>query len=190
MSALETEIVDICLRRLMMRTIFKNCLIATFSIFTSVSAVAQVANSSVPPHAIPRALSLAIALETAQQAVALCAAKGFKVAVSVVDAEGGVKMLMVADGLSTKLGEFATRKALTSVFFKLPTSVIAQQVKTDQSLAAKIASEPNKFFTFPGGVPLLVNNELIGAVGVGGASDSLEDEKCATDAVAKIHDRL
>jgi uncharacterized protein GlcG (DUF336 family) len=173
-----------------MRTAFQNCVIAVCGGFLSFTAIAQTTNSSPQPRPIPRAPTLAIAIEAAQQAVTICAAKGFKVAVSVVDADGGVKALVVADGLSTILGEFARRKALTSAFFKLPTSTIEQQKKTDESLAAKLAAEPNKFFTFAGGVPMFVKDELVGAIGVGGASDSREDEKCAMEAIAKVQDRL
>ena len=41
-----------------------------------------------------------------------------------------------------------------------------------------------------GGVPVKVGNEVIGAVGVGGAPGGHLDEKCAMDALDKVKDLL
>jgi uncharacterized protein GlcG (DUF336 family) len=39
-------------------------------------------------------------------------------------------------------------------------------------------------------VPVKVGNEVIGAVGVGGAPGGHLDEKCAMDGIAKVQDQL
>jgi uncharacterized protein GlcG (DUF336 family) len=154
--------------------------------------LAQAQTPAAPPTPRPpaRAPAAALAVEAAQQAVSVCAANGYKVGASVVDVDGGVRALVIADAGISMLGEFATRKAVAAVTFKQPTSRIEQQMKTDEALKARIASEPNKYFTRAGGVPIVVAGEVIGAIGVGGASESAQDEICAVAAIAKVQDRL
>jgi uncharacterized protein GlcG (DUF336 family) len=41
-----------------------------------------------------------------------------------------------------------------------------------------------------GGVPIKINEEVIGAVGISGAPNGDKDEACATAALAKVADRL
>ena len=45
-------------------------------------------------------------------------------------------------------------------------------------------------FLLVGGVPIKVGNEVIGAVGVGGAPGGHLDEQCAMTALEKIKDQL
>ena len=150
---------------------------------TSIEAVAQR-----PPPA--RAPATALAMEAAETAIAVCAANGFNVGVSVVDAAGGVRVLAIADGTSARLGNPATRKATAAVTFGLPTSTLEEQVQTDSTLAARFEAEPATMYARAGGLPLIVNGEVIGAIGVGGAPDGMEDEICAAEGVAAIQDRL
>ncbi len=46
------------------------------------------------------------------------------------------------------------------------------------------------FLLVVGGVPIKVGNELIGAVGVGGAPGGHLDEQCAMVALDKVKDQL
>jgi uncharacterized protein GlcG (DUF336 family) len=46
------------------------------------------------------------------------------------------------------------------------------------------------FLLVGGGVPIKVGNEVIGAVGVGGAPGGHLDEQCAMTALEKIKDQL
>ena len=153
-------------------------------------AAAPASTQPAPRPALARGPVSAVSVEAAQQAVNVCAGNGFKVAASVVDSAGGVKVLVVGDGAGTRLGDFAIRKAITSLTFKLPTAKVEQQMKTDPAMAAQLSAEPAKFFTRAGGLPLVAGGEIIGAIGVGGAPDSAQDEVCALAALAKIEDRL
>lgn len=154
------------------------------------AAQTPVAAPAPPPRIAARAPAATLAVEAAQQAVSTCATNGFKVAASVVDVDGGVRALVIADGGISLLGDFATRKAAASAAFHQPTSKLEQQMKTDEALKARITAEPTKYFTRAGGVPLVVAGEQIGAIGVGGASDSAQDEVCALAGIGKIQDRL
>ena len=131
-----------------------------------------------------------LAMEAAARAIAVCTANGFNVAVSVVDSAGGVRVLAVADGAGARLGTPATRKATAAVTFGVPTATLEEQVKTDAELAARFDAESATLYARAGGLPLFANGEVIGAIGVGGAPDGMQDELCAAEGVAAIQDRL
>lgn len=153
---------------------------------TSNGAGAAAANPPPPPARGP---AVDLAVEAARVAIDTCKAKGFNVAVTVVDSAGVQKVLIAADGAHARGVQSSTNKAVTAVTFKAPTSRIAESIKTDQALAAKIAANPN-FAPRAGGVPLKVGDELIGAIGVGGARGSENDEACALAGIEKVQSRL
>ena len=68
-------------------------------------------------------------------------------------------------------------------------------MKTDKALEAKLDADSN-LRARPGGLPIMVGNEVIGAVGVGGTptrngiAGGLGDEACAKAGLDKIKDRL
>ena len=55
--------------------------------------------------------------------------------------------------------------------------------------AANLVNIPD-YLLLGGGVPVKVGNEVIGAVGVGGASGGHLDEQCAVAGIAKVQDLL
>lgn len=153
-----------------------------------VSGGATVAPNTPPPPPA-RGPATALALEAAQIAINVCKEKGFNVAVTIVDSAGVQKVLLAGDGAHARGVQSSTNKAVTALTFKQPTSRIAEAIKTDQDLAAKIAENPS-FAPRAGGVLLSVGNEIIGAIGVGGARGSENDEACALAAIDKVQSRL
>lgn len=134
-----------------------------------------------------RGPALDLALEAAQIAIATCAADGGqKIAVSVVDSAGILKVLVAADGASPRGVNSSTNKALTALQFKRATSQAGEQAKTDKSLAEKIAAD-SSLNARPGGILIKVGDEVIGALGVGGGKT---DEPCALAGLQKIQARL
>jgi uncharacterized protein GlcG (DUF336 family) len=129
---------------------------------------------------------LALALEAAQAALAYCVSQDQKGGVSVVDSAGGLRVLLAADGTSVRGVSSSTLKAQTAIKFKTATSNLFEQAKTDKELADNIAADP-KLNGRPGGVLLKVGDEIIGAIGVGGARI---DEPCALAGLAKVQSRL
>ena len=55
--------------------------------------------------------------------------------------------------------------------------------------AANLVNIPG-YLLLGGGVPVKAGNEVIGAVGVGGAPGGHLDEQCATTALDKVKDQL
>lgn len=178
-----------------------NLLAASLSIVIA-STSAMVANatdskSDTPPApketprpqvpAAARGPAIDLAIEAAKVAIETCAAAGGqKIGVSVVDSAGVLKTLLAADGTSPRGVQSSTNKAVTALTFKTATRELSEQIKTDKTLADKIAAEPN-FNARPGGVLLKVNGEIIGAIGVGGGST---DHDCAIAGIEKIQGRL
>jgi uncharacterized protein GlcG (DUF336 family) len=142
-----------------------------------------------------RGPEMALALEAAQAAVAACALDGFKVAASVVDSASVLRLLLSADGSSNDQIEISRKKAVTAIALKAATSEVADKMEKDQAFKAKIEAD-RTLFPRPGGLPLMVGNDVIGAIGVSGASrlyavpGGVRDEACAKAGLEKIKARL
>jgi len=107
----------------------------------------------------------------------------------VIDSGGVLKVLLAKDGTSPRGVQSSTNKTVTALTFADATSRLGERVKSEQALADKVSANPN-FNTRAGGVLLKVNNETIGAIGVGGAKGSENDEACAVAGIQAIQSRL
>jgi uncharacterized protein GlcG (DUF336 family) len=145
--------------------------------------------------AVARGPELALAVEGAQAAVAACAANGVKGAASVVDSAGGLRVLLTADGAAQEEVEISRKKAATAVALKEVTSTVADRLEKDQAFKAKIEMD-NTLFPRPGGIPFMVGDDVIGAIGFSGASrlngvpGGVRDEACAKAGFDAIKARL
>jgi uncharacterized protein GlcG (DUF336 family) len=158
------------------------------SLLCSASTFAQTpAQAPAAPPA--RGPAFELALEAARAAVDSCSAKQHKVAVSVVDSAGVLKALLAADGASARGVASSTNKAVTALTFNQPTSALGEAIKTNKDLADKVAANAS-FNARAGGVVLSVSGTPIGAIGVGGAKGSENDEACALAGIAKVAARL
>ena len=142
---------------------------------------------SPPPPA--RGPELDLALEAAQAALDAGKAGDQKVAVSVIDSAGVLKAVLVSDGVGPRAVQNSNFKAQAALAFKESSGQLADQVKTDKDLAEKVAANPN-YLARAGAVLLRVNNQIVGAIGVGGARGSEKDEQYALAGVQKIEARL
>lgn len=167
--------------------------VATFTSLIAISissALAQTPPAAPQPPAPPaRGPSLDLALEVAKVAIETCTARDMKIGVTVVDSGGIQKVVLATDGASSRGVASSTNKALTALNFKAPTSQLAEQIKTDKTLADAIAANTS-FNARAGGVLIKVNGEIIGAIGVGGARGSEVDEACAVAGLEKVQARL
>ena len=156
---------------------------------TTAGALAPTPAAQPTPVSAARGPALDVALEAARVAVDACTAIGQKVGVSVIDSGGVLKALLAADGASPRGVQSSTNKAVTALTFKDATSQLGERVKTDKELADKVAADSN-FNTRAGGVLLKVDGVIVGAIGVGGAKGSENDEKCALAALEKVQPKL
>jgi uncharacterized protein GlcG (DUF336 family) len=151
------------------------------------ASTASAARAPAPPPA--RGPELALALEAATTAIKTCTEKSQKIGVAVLDSAGVVKVLLSSDGASARGSASGNAKALTALQFKAASSVLQEQVKTDKDLADKIAAD-TKLNARAGAVLIKVGDEIIGAIGVGGARGSNVDEECAVAGLQVVQSRL
>jgi uncharacterized protein GlcG (DUF336 family) len=114
-------------------------------------------------HGLPmqKTLSLDAAQLIVQGAIAKCRAGGHKIAVAVVDSNNVLKAFGRDDGAFLGTVEMAQRKAYSVVAFGRPTGPRDDQpVGTPPALPSMTGAA--------GGLPITVDNQLIGAVGVSG----------------------
>ncbi|MFZ6047672.1 heme-binding protein [Pseudomonas sp. CR3202] len=138
--------------------------------------------------AIEKNMSLEIASEIASATVKDCATKGYNVTAAVVDRAGGVRVILRADKAGPHTLDSARRKAYTAASTKRSTSEMLENVQKNP--AAQHLPMIDGFLVVAGGVPVKVGDDVIGAVGVGGAPGGNLDEQCANAGLAAVKDQL
>ncbi len=138
-------------------------------------------------------LSLNLAMEAAAESVRVCGAQGWPVSVAVVDAAGNVKLQAKGDHSTIHTRDSSFRKAYTvvtlgPVFGFETTGQFVERLKNNPSAPA-LVSLPN-ILPLAGAVAVKVRDEIVAAIGVGGAPGGEKDEACAVAGLAKISDRL
>ena len=133
-------------------------------------------------------ISLDLATQIAAQTVATCTANGYAVTATVVDRAGTVRAVQRADNAGPHTLEASRLKAYTSASAKNTTLAMMEGAQKNPA-AANLVNIPG-YLLLGGGVPVKVGNEVIGAVGVGGAPGGHLDEQCAVAGIAKVQDLL
>ena len=133
-------------------------------------------------------MSLELANQLASATVAACAANGYAVSATVVDRAGTVRAVQRADNAGPHTLAASQQKAFTSASAKNTTLAMMEGSQKNPA-AANLVYIPG-YLLLGGGVPVKAGNEVIGAVGVGGAPGGNLDEQCAMAAIDKIKDQL
>ena len=133
-------------------------------------------------------ISLELANQIAAATVAACSANGYAVAAAVVDHVGGRRALQRADNAGPHTLASSQAKAYTSASAKSTTLAMMEGAQKNPG-GANLVYLPG-FLLLGGGVPIKVGNEVIGAVGVGGAPGGHLDEQCAMAGIEKVKDLL
>jgi uncharacterized protein GlcG (DUF336 family) len=129
---------------------------------------------------------VALALEAARAALDACTAKGFRIGVAVTDSAGQLRVGIAADGGSPGRIFTAVRKDLAAIAFKMPTSAARAMILANPTLLATL--KPNMSI-FPGAVPIMVGERVLGAIAASGATGD-QEEQCATLGLKRIQGRL
>lgn len=149
-------------------------------------AQAQVAKSGA-------VLPLSLAIEAASAAIQACEAGGYNVSVAVVDASGVVKLQAKGDHSTIHTRDSSFRKAYSVVtlgpVFKFETSGDLAALVAKSPAGPALASLPD-ILPLAGGVAIKSGDEIIAAIGVGGAPGGDKDEACAKAGVDRIRDRI
>lgn len=147
---------------------------------------------TLPAHAqsvrTEKNISLDLATQIAAATVASCAANNYAVTATVVDRAGGVRAVQRADNAGPHTLGASLQKAYTSASAK-NTTLAMMEASQKNPAAANLVHIPG-YLLLGGGVPVRVGNEVIGAVGVGGAPGGHLDEACAMAGIEKVKDLL
>lgn len=155
------------------------------------AALAMLASfSALPVHAATstlteKNLSLQQANALASAVIQSCSAKKYQVSVTVVDRSGTVKAQQRMDNAGPHTLEASRMKAFTALSMKNASGKVMDASQSNAG-AANLRDIPG-FLLLAGGLPLRDGDQVIGAVGVGGAPGGNLDEQCAQAAIDNAH---
>ena len=135
-----------------------------------------------------KSISLKAAMCAAQGAQDCAARLGMAIAVSVVDQGGVSKFFCRMDGAALVANEAAWKKARTAVGFGMPTGTAWHDFIKDDPILNAGAHALQDFILLGGGLPIYVEDVLVGAIGVAGGHYA-KDEECAKAALLAIRSR-
>jgi uncharacterized protein GlcG (DUF336 family) len=157
-------------------------------IICAAAVALALASSAAPAQVIShRDVGSHMALAMVAAAVAKCEQSGGGLTVAVVDRQGQLRALLVADNASPHHVELAERKAYTALTSRRTSADWAKATEPGSRTAGQRSMA--KVVPLSGGVPIKVGDETIGAVGVSG-STTAQDEICATAGLAAVTDQL
>ena len=124
----------------------------------------------------------------AAQAVMAAVAKGAEldspVVAAVIGAGGELVALLRANGAPFPSSQIAQDKAYTAASFRVPTPDLYAMVSGNPALSSGISARPG-IAMFGGGLPIEIDREFVGAIGVSGGTEEL-DTACASAGLAAI----
>jgi glc operon protein GlcG len=159
--------------RPLLRTIAVGVLVSAASLVPGSSAAAQVRTARL------------IAVDGAQRAMAAALAEakkqGWQVSIAVVDNSGDLVGFLRMDGAPVSSVDIAQGKARTAARMRRATRILDSTLTAGRTPILGL----NGIVPVEGGVPIVVDGEVIGAVGVSGAT-SAQDAQVARAGIAAV----
>ncbi|HEV8428293.1 MAG TPA: heme-binding protein [Pyrinomonadaceae bacterium] len=124
----------------------------------------------------------ALSIEGAHKVIAGAVAYAKKVnapggVIAVVDEGGNLMALERLDGTFAAGANISIGKARTAVLFKRPTKAFEDIIKNGRT--AMVALSDTYFTPLQGGIPITIDGQIVGGVGVSGAASAQQDEELA-----------
>ena len=107
---------------------------------------------------------------------------GTPVTITVVDGGGNVRTQTRMDGARFGTLNVSANKAFTAAAFGAPTKVLGDLVQPGAPLFGFADAAGGRFVSFAGGLPLVRDEEVIGAIGISGGS--VDQDQAIADAGA------
>ena len=126
-------------------------------------------------------LSLQAAKTMAAAAEAKARENNWNVAIAIVDASGGLILFHRLDDVQPASHDIAIGKARTAARFRRPTRALEDAVAGGRTVLLAVEG----MVPLEGGVPIVVDGRVIGAVGVSGVT-SLQDAQVARAAIGAL----
>ncbi len=150
------------------------------SLFIAISIGALIAHASADELPAKPFLNLAAARRVAAAAEADAQKRGLGVVVAVVDDSGTLLVLERLDDTQIASVDVAIGKARTAAIFRRPSGVFEDQIKNGRVAAL---AQPGAT-ALRGGVPLIYQGRVVGAVGVSGDSPQIDEDIARAGAAA------
>jgi uncharacterized protein GlcG (DUF336 family) len=155
-----------------------------------------VPHSSLPPEFVVSGKAAAsifdgnqISGEAAKKIARTCRAfatqRGEAASIYILDTHGTFVHQERGDGQVYNNVHTAMLKAQTALQTRQPTSIRAAQLQNDPSGIPRQLVQFG-FFTNSGGIPIVVDGEMIGAIGIGGLTGANNDENCAVEGLKAV----
>ena len=120
---------------------------------------------------------LTLSIDDAKKAAAACRAEAEKnkwnVVIAVLDDGGHLMYLERMDGTQKASSRVAVKKGQSAILFKRPTSALEKAVASGRIAVMALGAT-----TVEGGIPIVVEGEYVGAIGISGVQ-SHEDAQVA-----------
>jgi glc operon protein GlcG len=139
-------------------------------------AAVEIATVEVP------ALTYEGARRAAEAANAVAAERGVEPVIAVVDAGGDLIYLLRPDGAQVASANVSVDKARTAAIYRRPSKDFEDQASGGRPSALHLA----RAVPLQGGMPIVYDGHVIGAVGVSGATSADEDNELAQIAAAAV----
>jgi glc operon protein GlcG len=150
----------------------------------SVAAVLLLASTTVSADG-PVTTRKTLTLDGAKKAIAAAVAEARKNnatgVVAVVDDGGNLMALERLDGTFAAGANVSIGKARTAVLFRKPTKFFEDVIAKGRTAMVTVDFTP-----LQGGIPILVEGQLVGGIGVSGASSAQQDEELALAGAAAL----
>ncbi len=130
-------------------------------------------------------LPLSLAIKAASAAVEQCTKDGYRVSAAVVDRAGVVRALLREDGAGPHTVDSSRKKAYTAASMKRPTGELAELITKMPNIEG-IRDMNDNILILGGGLPIQLEGEILGGIGVGGAPGAHLDVACAQAGLESI----
>ena len=155
--------------------------VARLAALSSVAALALAARAQQLPNPYGDAITADVARKAADAALAEAHKNGWFVAAAVVDPHGELVFFERMESTQWGSNTVAQEKARSSARFKRPTKAFEDAVKGQN---VNVLGLPGAI-PLEGGVPILMNGRIVGAIGVSGGT-SAQDGQCARAGIEAI----
>jgi uncharacterized protein GlcG (DUF336 family) len=132
-------------------------------------------------------VSAAQALSIVHAAIDAC--RDASISITVLDRDGKVRLQVRGNGANPHNLELSRRKAFTARTFRTTSAEWAKRTAPGDDLYGQRSL--SDVIALGGGVPIIVNGEVIGAVGISGANGGMpREEACSKAGIAAIQGQL
>jgi len=108
-----------------------------------------------------------------------------KRAVAVLDSAGNIILLTSGDGVGPHNVKAAQRKAFTALSTKTATLQLSRNVAANPD--ATHLSTISELLLLGGGIPIVINNNIVGSIGIAGGGDPEQDDLLAKETISVLN---